>query len=100
MEIQLVGFFSGFIMVLCKVTVRALVLFSVGTFFSIVLNLLQKQRGIPNLPEALAFFNDYLANDWWVHPVVGVAAGLFITLNKSYMFDCDRDIINPIKIII
>lgn len=61
-------------MVLCKVTVRALVLFSVGTFFSIVLNLLQKQRGIPNLPEALAFFNDYLANDWWVHPVVGVAA--------------------------
>ena len=85
-------------MALCKVTVRALVLFAVGTFFSIVLNLLQKQRGIPNLPEALIFFSDYLASDWWVHPVVGVAAGMLLTLNKSYMFDGDRDILIQLKL--
>ncbi|VDI76879.1 Hypothetical predicted protein [Mytilus galloprovincialis] len=56
----------------CTISLRATVLFFVGTFFSVVLNLLQKQRGIPNFP--MEFYNSYLTSDWWVHPVVGVAA--------------------------
>lgn len=64
-------------MALSTMKTRAAVLFCVGTFFSIILNLLQKQRGIPNLPVAVEFYFSYLSSDWWVHPVVGIAAGLY-----------------------
>lgn len=52
---------------------RSLVLFSVGVFLALVLNLLQVQRNVTLFPEEVLATT--FSSAWWVPPCCGTAAG-------------------------
>lgn len=52
---------------------RSLVLFVVGTFLALVLNLLQIQRNVTLFPEEV--IATIFSSAWWVPPCCGTAAG-------------------------
>lgn len=52
---------------------RSLVLFIVGTFLALVLNLLQIQRNVTLFPEEV--MSTIFSSAWWVPPCCGTAAG-------------------------
>lgn len=52
---------------------RSLVLFVVGTFLALVLNLLQIQRNVTLFPEEV--MATVFSSAWWVPPCCGTAAG-------------------------
>ncbi|XP_048367158.1 insulin-induced gene 1 protein isoform X2 [Sphaerodactylus townsendi] len=53
---------------------RSLVLFSVGTFLALVLNLLQIQRNVTLFPEEV--MSTIFSSAWWVPPCCGTAAAV------------------------
>ncbi|NXE46633.1 INSI1 protein, partial [Casuarius casuarius] len=69
---------------------RSLVLFVVGAFMALVLNLLQIQRNVTLFPEEV--ISTIFSSAWWVPPCCGTAAGeslpqlLFLTLLEEGKF--------------
>lgn len=53
---------------------RSLVLFAVGTFLALVLNLLQIQRNVTLFPEEV--ISTIFSSAWWVPPCCGTAAAV------------------------
>ena len=51
---------------------RGSVLFIIGVFFALVLNLLQVQRQVTLFPDVL---DNVFSSAWWVPPTCGTAAG-------------------------
>ena len=56
---------------------RGLVLFAVGVFLALVLNLLQIQRHVTLFPEEV--MSTLFSSAWWIPPCCGTGAGEFIT---------------------
>lgn len=52
---------------------RGLVLFTVGVFLALVLNLLQVQRNVTLFPEEV--MATLFSSAWWIPPCCGTAAG-------------------------
>lgn len=53
--------------------IRGAVLFSVGVFLALVLNLLQVQRNVTLFPPDV--LSSIFSSAWWVPPCCGTAAG-------------------------
>ena len=61
---------------LCQMSLRGGLLFTVGVFFALVLNLLQVQRNVTLFnPDVL---DSLFSSAWWVAPSCGTAAGMKI----------------------
>lgn len=58
---------------------RGLVLFTVGVFLALVLNLLQVQRNVTLFPEEV--MATLFSSAWWIPPCCGTAAGELSLLN-------------------
>jgi len=58
---------------LATLILRGSVLFIIGVFFALVLNLLQVQRQVTLFPDVL---DNVFSSAWWVPPSCGTAAGL------------------------
>ncbi|NXN14702.1 INSI1 protein, partial [Indicator maculatus] len=56
---------------------RSVVLFVVGAFMALVLNLLQIQRNVTLFPDEV--ISTLFSSAWWVPPCCGTAAGEFLT---------------------
>ncbi len=61
---------------------RGLVLFTVGAFLALVLNLLQIQRNVTLFPEEV--MTTLLSSAWWIPPCCGTGAGEWTTLCGSW----------------
>ncbi|NXT36016.1 INSI1 protein, partial [Pelecanoides urinatrix] len=59
---------------------RSLVLFVVGAFMALVLNLLQIQRNVTLFPDEV--ISTLFSSAWWVPPCCGTAAGELLTSTK------------------
>ncbi|NXJ78583.1 INSI1 protein, partial [Trogon melanurus] len=59
---------------------RSVVLFVVGAFMALVLNLLQIQRNVTLFPDEV--ISTLFSSAWWVPPCCGTAAGEFLTSKK------------------
>ncbi|NWX39217.1 INSI1 protein, partial [Steatornis caripensis] len=59
---------------------RSVVLFVVGAFMALVLNLLQIQRNVTLFPDEV--ISTLFSSAWWVPPCCGTAAGEFLTSTK------------------
>lgn len=58
-----------------SLVMRGVILFTLGVFFFLVLNILQVQRQVTVFPpEVLA---SLFSSAWWVAPSCGIAAGKF-----------------------
>lgn len=57
-----------------RLFVRGVLLFLVGTFFALVLNLLQVQRQVTLYPDVI---DTVFLSAWWLPPCCGTAAGLY-----------------------
>lgn len=57
---------------------RGLVLFTVGVFLALVLNLLQIQRNVTLFPEEV--MTTLFSSAWWIPPCCGTGAGEQTTL--------------------
>jgi hypothetical protein len=55
---------------------RGLVLFAVGVFLALVLNLLQIQRHVTLFPEEV--MSTLFSSAWWIPPCCGTGAGKFV----------------------
>lgn len=55
---------------------RGLVLFTVGVFLALVLNLLQIQRNVTLFPEEV--MTTLFSSAWWIPPCCGTGAGEFV----------------------
>ena len=63
---------------LCRTTnlvIRGAMLFSVGVFLALVLNLLQVQRNVTLFPPDV--ISSIFSSAWWVPPCCGTASGTF-----------------------
>ncbi len=61
---------------MCRMVLRGSLLFSVGVFFALVLNLLQVQRNVTLFnPDVL---DSLFSSAWWVPPSCGTAAGKIV----------------------
>ncbi|NXF90494.1 INSI1 protein, partial [Eubucco bourcierii] len=68
---------------------RSVVLFVVGAFMALVLNLLQIQRNVTLFPDEV--ISTLFSSAWWVPPCCGTAAGEFLTsesdLHAHFQFE-------------
>ncbi|NXM01530.1 INSI1 protein, partial [Tyrannus savana] len=60
---------------------RSVVLFVVGAFMALVLNLLQIQRNVTLFPDEV--ISTLFSSAWWVPPCCGTAAGELLTSTKN-----------------
>ncbi|NXQ28400.1 INSI1 protein, partial [Alaudala cheleensis] len=63
---------------------RSLVLFVVGAFMALVLNLLQIQRNVTLFPDEV--ISTLFSSAWWVPPCCGTAAGESLTSTSDFFF--------------
>ncbi|NWR46955.1 INSI1 protein, partial [Regulus satrapa] len=63
---------------------RSVVLFVVGAFMALVLNLLQVQRNVTLFPDEV--ISTLFSSAWWVPPCCGTAAGEFADLHEWVFF--------------
>lgn len=63
---------------------RSVVLFVVGAFMALVLNLLQVQRNVTLFPDEV--ISTLFSSAWWVPPCCGTAAGEFLTSGGDPVF--------------
>ncbi|NXX41496.1 INSI1 protein, partial [Tricholaema leucomelas] len=63
---------------------RSVVLFVVGAFMALVLNLLQIQRNVTLFPDEV--ISTLFSSAWWVPPCCGTAAGEFLTSGCDLVF--------------
>lgn len=63
---------------------RGLVLFTVGAFLALVLNLLQVQRNVTLFPEEV--MTTLFSSAWWIPPCCGTGAGECTSQRKWKMF--------------
>ncbi|NXU92939.1 INSI1 protein, partial [Xiphorhynchus elegans] len=61
---------------------RSVVLFVVGAFMALVLNLLQIQRNVTLFPDEV--ISTLFSSAWWVPPCCGTAAGELLTSTTDY----------------
>ncbi|NXI30941.1 INSI1 protein, partial [Sterrhoptilus dennistouni] len=63
---------------------RSVVLFVVGAFMALVLNLLQIQRNVTLFPDEV--ISTLFSSAWWVPPCCGTAAGESLTSTSDFWF--------------
>jgi hypothetical protein len=63
---------------------RGLVLFTVGVFLALVLNLLQVQRNVTLFPEEV--MATLFSSAWWIPPCCGTAAGELLLFQKPIVY--------------
>ncbi|NXB36605.1 INSI1 protein, partial [Eulacestoma nigropectus] len=63
---------------------RSVVLFVVGAFMALVLNLLQIQRNVTLFPDEV--ISTLFSSAWWVPPCCGTAAGESLTSTSDFCF--------------
>ncbi|NWS93710.1 INSI1 protein, partial [Mionectes macconnelli] len=63
---------------------RSVVLFVVGAFMALVLNLLQIQRNVTLFPDEV--ISTLFSSAWWVPPCCGTAAGELLTSTRDFFF--------------
>ncbi|NXN86200.1 INSI1 protein, partial [Bombycilla garrulus] len=63
---------------------RSVVLFVVGAFMALVLNLLQIQRNVTLFPDEV--ISTLFSSAWWVPPCCGTAAGESLTSRSDFWF--------------
>ncbi|NXA97774.1 INSI1 protein, partial [Melanocharis versteri] len=63
---------------------RSVVLFVVGAFMALVLNLLQIQRNVTLFPDEV--ISTLFSSAWWVPPCCGTAAGESLTSTRDFWF--------------
>ncbi|NXA08745.1 INSI1 protein, partial [Sapayoa aenigma] len=63
---------------------RSVVLFVVGAFMALVLNLLQIQRNVTLFPDEV--ISTLFSSAWWVPPCCGTAAGELLTSTSDFVF--------------
>lgn len=63
---------------------RSVVLFVVGAFMALVLNLLQIQRNVTLFPDEV--ISTLFSSAWWVPPCCGTAAGECLTSTSDFSF--------------
>lgn len=63
---------------------RSVVLFVVGAFMALVLNLLQIQRNVTLFPDEV--ISTLFSSAWWVPPCCGTAAGEFLSSTSGVFF--------------
>ncbi|NWZ00268.1 INSI1 protein, partial [Loxia curvirostra] len=63
---------------------RSVVLFVVGAFMALVLNLLQIQRNVTLFPDEV--ISTLFSSAWWVPPCCGTAAGESLTSTSDFRF--------------
>ncbi|NXG21012.1 INSI1 protein, partial [Grallaria varia] len=63
---------------------RSVVLFVVGAFMALVLNLLQIQRNVTLFPDEV--ISTLFSSAWWVPPCCGTAAGELLTCTSGFVW--------------
>lgn len=60
-------------------------LFSVGVFLALVLNLLQVQRNVTLFPPDV--ISSIFSSAWWVPPCCGTASGMFERVDNTHTWE-------------